>query len=117
MLKIPDGDVLIHAGDFTDWGSLYDVIDISEWFKAQPHRLKILIAGNHDICFQSKPEMSKAALRGSCMYLEDSAVTFEGVKFFGSPYTPPFAGAFQMNSNYGNHDTYWDIIPEDTYFR
>ncbi len=115
MLKIPDGDVLIHAGDFTDWGALYDVVDISEWFNAQPHECKILIAGNHDICFQSKPEMSKAALRRSCHYLENQELIFDGVKFFGSPYTPPFAGAFQMNPSLKlEGEEYWDIIPDDT---
>lgn len=115
MLDVPDGDVLIHAGDFTDWGSLYDVVDISEWFNAQPHECKILIAGNHDVCFQSKPEMSKAALRKSCHYLEDQELIFDGIKFFGSPYTPPFAGAFQMNPDLKlEGEEYWDIIPDDT---
>lgn len=116
MIKVPDGDVLIHAGDFTDWGSLNDVMDIAEWFKAQPHKCKILIAGNHDVCFQSKPEMSKAILQKSCHYLENEELIFDGLKFFGSPYTPPFAGAFQMSSNWHltHKDKFWDIIPSDT---
>jgi len=115
MLKIPEGDVLIHAGDFTDWGSIYDVMDIAEWFKAQPHECKILIAGNHDVCFQSKPDIAKAALQKSCHYLENQELVYDNVKFFGSPYTPPFAGAFQMNPEFKlEGEEFWDIIPEDT---
>ena len=47
-LKIPDGDLLIHAGDFTRSGLLEDAEDFNAWLKEQPHSQKIVINGNHE---------------------------------------------------------------------
>ena len=81
MLDVPEGDVLIHAGDFTDWGSLYDVVDISEWFNAQSHPCKILIAGNHDWGFEKDYKKYKKMCDDlGIIYLQDSSVEIEGIK-------------------------------------
>lgn len=45
---IPDGEVLIHAGDATSTGTTDEVTKFLDWFVSQPHGHKILIAGNHD---------------------------------------------------------------------
>jgi 3',5'-cyclic AMP phosphodiesterase CpdA len=42
---LPDGDVLIHAGDFTNIGSREDVESFVEWIKGQFIHHKIFIAG------------------------------------------------------------------------
>jgi predicted phosphodiesterase len=54
-LEIPEGDVLIHAGDATYQGLSHEVEDFLAWFASQPHPFKILIAGNHDWLFQRHP--------------------------------------------------------------
>lgn len=46
---LPAGDVLLHAGDFTSTGGLGQTRAFAEWFGAQPHSVKIVIAGNHDV--------------------------------------------------------------------
>ena len=48
--ELPWGDVLIHAGDFTDKRPprVEEYKDFVDWFSAQPHRHKILISGNRD---------------------------------------------------------------------
>ena len=51
-LILPEGDVLIHAGDVTKQGSEAQVYHFLEWFSAQPHRHKVFIAGNHDFYFE-----------------------------------------------------------------
>ena len=114
LLDIPDADMLIHAGDFSDWGAINDVIDFGDWLKYLPHKHKIVVAGNHDTCFESKPEMSKAALRGSCIYLNSDVVEIEGFKIYGTPYTPRFAGAFQLGYGAGEDDSaFWKTIVPD----
>ena len=50
-LGVPDGDILIHAGDFTNVGMPSDVRSFSDFLGMLPHRYKIVIAGNHDIPF------------------------------------------------------------------
>ena len=46
---IPDGDILIHAGDFSYTGLQKEVDEFCTFLDALPHRTKIVIAGNHDI--------------------------------------------------------------------
>lgn len=48
---IPNGDIFIHAGDFTKCGSLQEVIDFNKWIGNLPHKYKIVIAGNHELSF------------------------------------------------------------------
>lgn len=50
-IKVPDGDVLVHTGDFTNHGTLQQTIDFAEWFASQPHKIKICVPGNHDAIF------------------------------------------------------------------
>ena len=86
---VPDGDVLIHAGDMCRGGSLEELRGVATWLAAQPHRHKIVVAGNHDWSFVREPAASRALL-GDAHYLEDSEVTIEGVRFYGSPWQPAF---------------------------
>ena len=55
-LRIPRGDVLIHAGDLTSTGSLPELGVGLAWLGTLPHRHKILVAGNHDFGFELKPD-------------------------------------------------------------
>jgi predicted MPP superfamily phosphohydrolase len=45
---IPDGDILIHAGDITDHGTPAELQAALDLYSALPHRHKFIIAGNHD---------------------------------------------------------------------
>lgn len=89
QVAVPDGDVLIHAGDCLGVGTLEELEDLDNWFSEQPHRHKILIAGNHDWCLQDEPAEAEALLRHA-IYLRDSGTEIEGVRFWGSPWTPIF---------------------------
>ena len=87
--EIFPGDVLIHAGDLTENGSFDEVQDGLTWLSSQPHKYKILVAGNHDVLldeeFLSKyPERRYGNVKtkqdldwGSVIYLQDSTVTLE----------------------------------------
>ena len=90
-LIVPDGDVLIHAGDFSGRGSLYDLEDFLSWFIDFPHKHKILIAGNHDWCFANADRKEAISMASQvCTYLEDSSVVIDGIKFYGAPWQPEF---------------------------
>jgi len=113
MLEIPDGDVLIHAGDCLGAGTLDNVEDLNDWLGTLPHKHKIVIAGNHDWVFQEAPDFAREALTNAT-YLEDSGTEIEGVRFWGSPWTPTFVDwAFMLDRGQLLHDR-WMQIPEDT---
>jgi len=46
-LSVPAGDVVIHAGDFVAYGDTpKEIIDFNPWLGKQPHRFKVVLAGN-----------------------------------------------------------------------
>lgn len=111
--EIPDGDVFIHAGDMVRAGTLDEMAAIGEWVCSLPHRHKLIVAGNHDWCFARDREAA-ALLFPGCVYLEDSAVEIEGVRFWGSPWQPEFHDwAFNLPRGRPLAEK-WVLIPDDT---
>lgn len=87
---VPDGDLLIHAGDFTNNGSIVEVAAFMRWFGELPHRHKVLIAGNHDRLFEREPSLARSMVPDGTIYLQDSSAEIEGLKIYGSPWQPRF---------------------------
>ena len=113
QLTIPDGDILIHAGDMTGHGQVEQVADFNAWLGTLPHRYKIVIAGNHDFCFEAEP-VTTAALLTNCIYLFDEATTLAGLNFYGSPWQPWFFD-WAFNLRRGSEiRAKWDLIPTAT---
>lgn len=115
-LIIPDGDLLIHGGDFCRYGDLDEVIHFVNFIKNQPHKFKVIIAGNHDFPLENKykAEAENLILNSGCIYLNDSGVTLEGFNIWGSPVQPEFGG-WAFNRKRGSEiKRHWDLIPEDT---
>ena len=53
-LSVPDGDILIHAGDFMAFGDApKEIINFNHWLGQQSQRFKVVIAGDHDLIFAS----------------------------------------------------------------
>lgn len=48
--ELPDGDLLLHAGDLTQSGSFEELQMQIDWLHSQPRKFKVVIAGNHDLC-------------------------------------------------------------------
>jgi Icc-related predicted phosphoesterase len=109
--EIPDGDVLIHAGDCLGAGTLDNVRDLNDWLATLPHAHKIVIAGNHDWAFQETPGFARETLTNA-IYLEDSGVEIDGVHFWGSPWTPTFLDWAYMRDRGAPIRKKWDLIPE-----
>ena len=116
-LAVPEGDVFIHAGDFTMNGNLKAVAAFGAWIRALPHRYKVVIAGNHDWSFENAPATARQALRDGedgLIYLQDSGVTLEGISFWGSPWQPWFYDwAFNLQRG-PEIAAKWDLIPAGT---
>lgn len=110
QVKVPDGDLLIHAGDLTNSGTYKEAISALNWISNLPHKHKVVIAGNHDFCF----EKGSMPIPDGVTYLENSGVEIEGFKIWGSPITPWFRD-WAFNRHRGEEiKKYWDMIPDDT---
>ncbi|KLU80989.1 Ser/Thr protein phosphatase [Magnaporthiopsis poae ATCC 64411] len=114
-VKLPKGDVLIHAGDLTNQGTSSELIKAVQWLEKAEFEAKIVIAGNHDVTLDAdfykeygiyfhnqRPESPPECLdllesSPSIIYLAHSAVKVRlgsssgphtEFTVFGSPYSP-----------------------------
>jgi Icc-related predicted phosphoesterase len=87
--KMPPGDVLVIAGDITNKGDLQDVVNFNAWLGTLSYDKILLIAGNHDFCFERRLSETLKYITNA-EYLEDSGVTYKGINFYGTPYQPEF---------------------------
>ena len=111
--RVPDGDILIHAGDLSRSGALEEFRDAVAWVKSLPHPHKIVIAGNHDWSLVHHREAALELLHG-LTYLEDSGCQIDGVNFWGSPWTPEFCDwAFNLPRGPQLAEK-WALIPAET---
>lgn len=118
--SLPDGDILLHAGDLTQSGSVEELNAQIEWLDAQPHQYKVVIAGNHEICLdrnKTADEEPASINFRSLIYLNHSSTTLhfgsQDLRVFGSPYTPRHGNwAFQYPRP--GPDPWEGNIPEQT---
>jgi Icc-related predicted phosphoesterase len=133
---IPEGDVLIHAGDISNKGGEKDVTNFIHWFQnINGFDTKIFISGNHDHCFEqvNKPHHKRDydwlrnlmapenLAQSNVYYLEDNFMTIEDpefsrpIKFYGSPWQPWFYDwAFNLPRLGDEIEQKWKMIPDDT---
>ena len=112
-LVVPPGDLLVCAGDFTRRGDEADVRAFDAWLGELPHPHKVVIAGNHDFAFERDPA-ARTWLRHAT-YLQDSGLTVDGLKIWGSPWQPRFFDwAFNLDRGEPLRAV-WDLIPPDTH--
>jgi Icc-related predicted phosphoesterase len=114
--EIPDGDVLLHAGDMTGKGSILEIRKAATWLASLPHKHKVVIAGNHDFGFENQPTDAEAVMREHDLtYLRDSGTEIDGIRIWGSPWQPQFCDwAFNIREPEKLREK-WDLIPDDTH--
>ncbi|CAF1156670.1 unnamed protein product [Rotaria sordida] len=137
---LPAGDILVHAGDFSMSGEQSEIENFITCLKSlTQYRLKVFIAGNHDITLQpafyeknwerwhrgrkQNWELIGRLVRDSSLaanygiiYLEDQQFidNVTGLKFYGSPYQPEFHNwAFNLPINSIEIKEAWSRIPND----
>jgi Icc-related predicted phosphoesterase len=114
LAQLPAGDVLIHAGDFSQ-GSAASAQQFFAWFAAQPHRHKLVVPGNHDGVFETYPQEARTLVPEGVTLLIDEGCTIAGRHFWGSPWTPEY-GAYYFMAHRGDQIARkWAAIPERTH--
>lgn len=123
--KVPDGDLLIHAGDMTNSGTAADIQKQLDWLASLPHKHKVIVCGNHDSWFDIRSRREEDTLAHRVVdtkgmhYLENESITlnFDGgrkLNIYGAPSLPKCgdaSNAFQ----YEIQDHPWtNSIPIDT---
>lgn len=111
---MPEGDLLIVGGDLTNTGTPKQIGIFNAYLERQAPKFKhkpLVIAGNHDFLFQREREQAVEALTAG-NYIEDEVVEIEGVKIYGSPWTPTFFDWAFMKDRGEPIRKMWEMIPE-----
>jgi Icc-related predicted phosphoesterase len=113
QVAVPDGDLLLHAGDVSRRGGLAEVIEFNRWLGTLPHPHKVLIAGNHDFLFEQEPALA-ASLITNAIYLNDSGVEIGGIRIWGSPISPEYHNWAFNRQRGAIIRRHWNLIPAGT---
>jgi len=129
--EVPDGDILIHAGDLTQNGTFAELQAQLSWLAKLPHQHKIVIAGNHDLLLDATFSVKNGPSHGiepgthhtkdelswgDIIYLSSEFTTLRirerTLKVFGCPLTHKYGNwAFQHPPT---KDIWANIIPSGT---
>ncbi|GMS85510.1 hypothetical protein PENTCL1PPCAC_7685, partial [Pristionchus entomophagus] len=122
MDRIPDGDVLIHTGDFTKFGSVEEIAEFDELMGRLPHPHKLVIAGNHELCFDRTENLTERRCKYKVSHfrsverhinnrsnLRTEQVQIDGLIFYGSPWHPLKGFPFYRNRHLICKE--WDRFP------
>lgn len=110
---VPDGDVLVHAGDLTNTATIKELQQNLDWLNSLPHTHKFFVPGNHDHMLQTTK--TQDLCWGDVVYLQDTMtkVHFSNgrtINFYGSHWTPRYGRwAFQY---YPHEDTWTNKHPQ-----
>lgn len=136
-VKIPDCDILIHAGDVTGSGrhdlAEANLLDFINWMADLPIKEKVFVPGNHDCLIENQPELWVKRFKNRGIHilmgtddLYPGTVTQEpelfnrnielmGLRIWGSPITPTFCNWSFMRNKNGPIANIWADIPEDSH--
>lgn len=111
----PKGEILIISGDITERGNLSEAKRALDFFSSLDYQQIILIAGNHDFCFENNFNKTGKLLKRykNIIYLNDSGIEINGFKIWGSPVQPIFYW-WAFNKTSKQLKKHWNMIPEDT---
>jgi predicted phosphodiesterase len=125
QVPIPDGDIFIHCGDMTDYGSDEEVLDFDTFLSTLPHKHKLITFGNHErkIIMRNTPQQIQEKYFKNAIYVQDETVAIEGINFYLSPWAnnmSKIADVMVKSVNgvfYAKNDlemrTVWNKIPEN----
>ncbi|PYH88748.1 phosphoric ester hydrolase [Aspergillus ellipticus CBS 707.79] len=71
--NVPDGDLLIHAGDLSNDGSVREIQATVDWLLTLPHPQKVVICGNHDSYFDVRSRLPEDQHQQSATAISSSS--------------------------------------------
>lgn len=122
---IPDGDLLVHAGDLANMGSAEEIQTQINWLDSLTHERKVVIAGNHDRHLDPRSrEVLPAEHRNAVLnwkslcYLQHNSVVLKfsngrELKVYGAPQTPTSKRDDHAFRYPEGSDAWSDTIPAD----
>jgi len=116
QLVIPEGiDLVIHTGDASNYLDPYsnepEVRKFIDWYEQISIPNKIFIPGNHDTSIERGLVRASDFISRGIHILNHDWMDVNGIKIFGSPYTPTF-GQWAFMKSRETINRVWEQIPE-----
>lgn len=102
---LPDGDILVHAGDATIDGTRGEIKRFDDWLGSLNYKHIIFTPGNHDFLFDTENILENA------ITLINESTEIDGVVFWGSPYSVRF-GDWAFMEFESDLKSIWQSIPD-----
>ncbi len=110
---LPEGDILIYAGDAEIRNDI-ELMFFINWFGTLNFQHIIWIGGNHDFYLEQLYNNNIVPkMPFNIHYLINNEITIEGIKFWGSPFSSQF-GNWAFMEHLEELKPIWDKIPSDT---
>lgn len=116
QIILPEGDLLIHAGDATFRGTIQEISQFNEDLGKIKHLYKhgvIFVPGNHDVLFEKHEYLAKSILTNAKVLIDDWTI-IENKLIYGSPWQPEFNNwSFGLPRDSIKLQDRWDNIPDN----
>lgn len=113
-LDLPKVDAVIHCGDESNHGNAWmnepEARRFFDWYSALEIPTKVFVPGNHSTAIEHG--LIRASDYPEVRFLIHDSMQWNGLKIFGSPYTPEFFNWAYMKAR-SQLDIVWQSIPDD----
>lgn len=118
LLQVPENiDLIIFSGDCSNprepHANRDEVMNFIEWY-SKINIPKIFIPGNHDTSIEKGLVKPNDFTCKDIIFLNNSYVVYNDIKFWGTPYTPSFGIGWAYNKQRHKMHDLWQEVPEDT---
>jgi Icc-related predicted phosphoesterase len=111
QFDVPEGDILLIAGDLTFQADVLELQKFNDWLDDQDFEHKIIIPGNHDLLFEKDWDLACTLVPAADAILNQEMYWANDLKIWGEPRQPEFFDwAFNVPRDRMKKDC-WDKIP------
>lgn len=115
-LVIPECDLLISCGDYSNNGTIAEVVSFHKWLNKQPAKYKISVQGNHERGVQNNYVLSKNLAEQECpgvFFIDEGLIVIKGIRIWCSAITPEYLNWAWNRARGEEIKEHWDKIPND----
>lgn len=111
---VPDGDLLVHAGDFSNHSTEQEFFEFNKWLGVISKKFTykpIVVFGNHETHAEKIGMEETKELLSNCTILFDDEIIVKGKRIYGTPWVPRYGDWSFMMLDAALSNKY-NLIPE-----
>ena len=112
---LPDGDILVHTGDFSIGGHFSEYEIFNEWLDKFDHKIKLIVLGNHDLDYYTEKNidpLSEANVKlknARVLNHKDGITNISGINFYAREWYHAHQWDYRAKPNHPIKKNIYDI--------